>query len=136
MANTELTLGNLQDTIRDRVRTVLIDAIPPELIQRHIQQEFDNFFKAPNKPSYHSGPDPISPFQAMVQAEIAAVLKPLVTQAITTTSNEMRWGSHEKGPEYVKRIVQELSPILLEGMMVGIARNAVENIQHAANRNF
>lgn len=60
---------SIEDVIRDKVRRVIVEAIPDEQVDDLIKKEYDKFFE--DVGGYHTKP---SPFKMMVQAEIESIM--------------------------------------------------------------
>lgn len=115
------------DLLRERVRKVLLDAVPDEALDTMLKAEWKAFFD----PIRQYGGGPLgrpSPFQQLVAAEIRSQLEAVVKQAIASEIQQQY--SPERGRnEIVGDIVKKMAPSILESVAEEFARKALQALR-------
>lgn len=135
----ELSIPNLADTIRDRVRTSIVSVIPDEQIDNLVKAEYDRYFQAPQQPSWEKK-EVFSPFQNTIKAEIESYMKEKLQAAVRKELDliltDAKW--NQTGAVAVSSMVKQYAPDFLEGMIASYTGNVVGQLRNAiqSNRNF
>lgn len=122
-------VASLADTIRDKVRSTIAATIPDEQINGLIKKEYDSFFARPER-RYTSDPEPISPFAAMIKAEIDKLLRTKISEEVNKEIN--RFFSQDvystTGKRVLETLVKEYAPSALEGMAEALVQSSIQRI--------
>ncbi len=125
-----LNVTSLADTIRDKVRSTIAASIPDDQINGLIKNEYDNFFKTPDR-RYHNDPEPMSPFKAAIKAELDKLLKEKIQEAVQAEvarfTSVNTWDA--AGKTVVESIVKEYAPAAIQGMAQAIVTSTLQNMQ-------
>lgn len=113
-----------QDLVRDKVRTVIMESIPPEQIDSLILKEYDNMFKSP----YHNEK---SPFQKLVEVEIKAFMGEKLKEYV----NNQMMQSWTNGQQAVtKQAIELFAPAALEAIASEVVQSALNNFRNQLQR--
>ena len=133
----ELQVTNLADTIRDRVRSTIMDSIPSEQIDGLVMKEWESFFEI-RKPKNNYDPTPTtSAFQDMVRAEVKAFMEVKVKESVQKEMeriNSIQW--EQQGKKALEGIIQAYAPSVLAGLTDMIVMNAVSKLQSSGAVRF
>lgn len=135
----ELSIPNLADTIRDRVRTSIVSVIPDEQIDNLVKAEYGRYFQAPQQPSWEKK-EVFSPFQSTIKAEIESYMKEKLQAAVQkeldAIMSDAKWT--QTGQVAVSSMVKQYAPDFLEGMIANYTNNVVGQLRNAiaSGRNF
>ena len=109
--------------IRDRVRAVLLEALPEEALDQAIQAEWSRFFVS-TKDRY--GSEHASPFSDMVQSLLAERVRAKVIGWLDANF-EQEWDGRTQ--KLVGPLVAELVPIVQERMHVELVSQALNDLR-------
>lgn len=127
----ELTIPNLADAIRDRVRSSIVSVIPDEQIDKLVKSEFDSFFKIPERPHWSSDAGKGSPFQEAVKREIDVFVKEKVQAEVQDQLNAFTQATwDDAGKSFVAQFVKEYAPYALEGVAAAMVTSAMNNLRN------
>ena len=115
---------SFQDIVRDRVRTVIMDAVPDEQIDALIQAEWKSFFESRKTTGYNSTTLP-SPFSQMVESAIRNELKEKVRAQVNT----MMDGFNVE--DDVDSAVARLAPKVLKSVIEEFTRTVIQNVSQS-----
>jgi len=119
MAN-ELTVSNLGDAVRDRVKSAIFASIPDEAIDRLIKNEFEKLTKSEYSNSK-------SELQAIIYNEIKKQVGDRAGIAVTKYLDE----NYISAPkEIVDKTIKELAPLFLAGLSEAFAGQAVQGLRN------
>lgn len=125
----ELTVPNLADTIRDKVRQTILATIPDEQVDKLVAKEWESFFEPPTTDRWSSEKKP-SEFQKMVKVEVERVVKEKVSEAVAKEMQGFQQNTWDKqGQEAVRTMVKTYASAALEGMTENIVMNCLSRIQ-------
>ncbi len=123
----DLSITSLGDTIRDKVRKAMFDAVPEATMDGIIKREFDEYFK---KTQYHNGLN-ISPFQKQVQIIMEEILRSELNAKLHIKLKDAMSGMDGENPNAVmKDLAEMLAPDVLRGIMRNISINIVNEIRN------
>lgn len=130
----DLTVPTIADTLRDRVRSALLDAIPDEQLDRYIQAEFTVFFTDATTDAWGTRinqPRP-SPFKEIVRTELTAMLKEKIVAKLKALTNTVveQWDNTTGEQRLLGDLVQEMAPIALQGIAKGIAEKCIQAVRN------
>lgn len=127
----ELTVANLADTIRDRVRTQIVNVIPDEQIDGLIKKEWESFFVTPPRTNNWDTTEKKSAFQTMIEKEVNAYFTTKVKESLDKQLEiftQASWDAHAK--KYLNEFVKGYAPMALEGIGARLAEAALQNAQN------
>lgn len=128
----ELTVHNLADTVRDKVRTTIVNSIPDDQIDKLVQNEWKQFF---DKPTDRWNSNDASPFQKMVRAEIEKLIRERVVVEVNAELDRFQklvWENNARGS--IREMVKVYAPSVLEGMAESMAVQCLNKLTQ--NRTF
>lgn len=127
----QLVNVSLGDVVREKVKKVLLDAIPEESINSLIKKEYEQFFEE-NKDRYNNRPVGPSPFSLLIKAEIEVQLKVLVKDKINEQLKDMKYDSDG---QFMGDMVAKMAPFVLEGISKSIASHCIQQLRNHINTN-
>lgn len=114
-----------QDIVRDKVRTVIMEAVPAEQIDQLIKKEYDAFFAKTH--SYNP-----SEFEKLVKIMIDEYIRIKAQESIKAViANE--WDATSSGQKLLDEAVTKLAPLALQSVAAALVGNAVYNLQQSLN---
>jgi len=122
--STELTKPqNFEEIVRDRVRTVIMNAVPDEQIDLLIKKEFDKFFT--HKEYNHSNTQFGTMVNTAIQAAMSTKIKAYVEKSLDTT-----WNEQNMGQSVSEELVAKLAPVALQAVAANIVSIALNNFRN------
>ena len=129
----DLSVQNLGDAIREKVKKTLFDAMPDDAIDAMIQKEFDELFGPPKyQDNYarqrndHPGK---SVFQRMVIAEFKTQMNSRLKEHVKTQVDARLEDEDHSGA--LERLAKEIAPGLVNAYFEGVARAILEQVKYA-----
>lgn len=120
--------------VTDKVRQLIMNAMPEEKIQAVLKAEYDNYFMGKGD---RWGNSSKSQFANLVEHEIKIFVEQRVRTEVSTYLNDLVWGNH--GKEYAQTILAEITPVVLDAMAkqtaFTVASAFVNGVQSAMNQN-
>lgn len=125
----ELTVANLADNVRDKVRSTIMNLIPDEQIDALVKKEWDTFFERPKQERWDNT-EKFSPFQLMVRAETEKLIREKVKDEVEkeiSRFNQSTWET--QGRKAVGELVQAYAPFVLKGISESLVVDCMQQIQ-------
>jgi hypothetical protein len=135
----ELTVANLGDSIREKVRKTLFDAIPEAQMEALVKKEFDAFFKERPQTTYSGNIDTSKPafpsiFSTLVQEEMQKQFKANIVEAVKKKLGEPQWNYTEQAYRFTNEIVDAMAPVALTSVMKGITGQVINEMRNSMNK--
>lgn len=125
----ELSVPNLAEAIRDKVRVSIVGMIPDNQIDGLVKKEWESFF-LPSKPNNWSSDISPSSFQLLVKAEIQKHMEQKVREAVDAELQKFNQTVYDaKGQEALKQMISLYAPSVLEGISTNIVNQTLQRIQ-------
>ena len=123
----EITVYNVADTIREKVKATIVESIPKEQIDGLIKTEYNKFFDQPGVSSWDK--PKLSPFQELVNEAIKAELQERLKAAIKAEVDKLGVNWNATAGSYIESTTKQLGPALLEGLVGSMVNNAVMRLR-------
>jgi len=107
-----------QDIVRDRVRKIIMDAVPDGQIDSLVKKEYDAFFEDRVSTGYHKEVIP-SDFKKMVQAEIKAMVESKIKEHVCARITN-KWDSDLHGNKLLEEVTKAYAPLAMQSVMENI----------------
>jgi hypothetical protein len=127
MSGKSLQPFDVTSHIRDKVREVLVAAIPDEQMDEMIEREFDAFF-ARKSVSVHGTRTEPSKFSRVVEHAVEQEIKERL-KTWMSKNFEMKWGKYGGPDKLTGEMVEKFIPIAQSKMMSDMVQQAMANIQ-------
>jgi len=131
--NDKLMVPNLAETIRDRVRGFIFDAIPDDQIDKMIEKEYKTFFETRYEKDYNGRDKKDKPlpsyFEKMVQEEMMKQMDEAVKSVIQKKVSELEQEWEEDFPRLLGPLVEKLAPSALQSVIGVIVSRTLESLR-------
>ena len=118
--NNSLTVNNLGDAVRDRVKSAIFASIPDEAIDKLVANEFEKL----TKPEYSNSR---SELQNIIFNEIKRQAGERACKAVSEYLDQNFVGAPK---EIVDKTIKELAPLFLAGLSESFASQAVQHLRN------
>lgn len=120
MANEISTEVNFGQEVTDKVRQLIMNAMPEEKLQAVLKAEYDSYFNT-TRDRYSDKVE--SKFSKLVQSEISKFMDKKVQETVRAYLDTLVWGN---GSEEAKTILATITPAVQEAMMKQTAFNVAQ----------
>lgn len=125
---------SFQEIVRDRVRTIIMEAVPASEIDKLVKREYDSFFEDSKDPyNRHQ----VSPFKTMVKGFLQDQIKELVKKEVESVLLQ-EYNPSGMGRKVMQDTVREMTPIVMQAMSETLISAALEQFRQslASNRTY
>lgn len=119
---------SFQDIVRDRVRKIIMDAVPDGQIDSLVKKEYEAFFEDRVSSGYHKEVIP-SDFKKMVQVEIKAMVESKIKEYIGTKMTNL-WDSNTHGNKLLEEVTRAYAPVAMQAVMADIVSISLNNFRN------
>lgn len=125
----QVTILNLADVIRDKVRNTILDAIPKEQLDKLILEQFNAFFNTRVSSSFSYG-EQRTPFQCMVSTQIEALIKEKVKESIKEPIDNLvsEWDGNNH--RIIGELVEKMAPTFFQSVMQNMTAMMLQNMRN------
>lgn len=124
MSEELVALTNIGDTIRDKIKQVLLDSIPKETLDAMIKKEFDDFFNGKAYGSSWNSGRHEPEFKGLVSKAMTEIMGKQIRDYI---GNKLALSQDDMQASMDKLIV-DLTPAVLAAAQAAQARTVIETI--------
>lgn len=131
MSDNQVTVHNVADTIREKVKSFMLEAIPANQFDELIKKEWDGFFVPPEHHNNWEERKP-SKFAAIVQEAIKKEMETKINESVRIelqnwlNAKGSTWSS--TGQKVVETTVRGYAPIFLESLANEAATRCLSNM--------
>jgi hypothetical protein len=104
--------------VTDKVRQLIMNAMPEEKVQAVLKAEYDKYFT--DKPDRWNNPGK-SPFSQLVESEVKRVVEQKVREEVNKYLYDLVWENN--GKEHAEAILAEITPAVMHAMAKQTALN-------------
>jgi len=136
MNNQEVTVYNVADQIREKVKYFMMQAIPAEQFDAMIKKEWDSFFVSPSPRNNWEQPLP-SPFSQIVKEALQKYMQVKIDESIKielerwVADKNTNWS--QTGQKIVGNVVKGYAPEFLRSMSEQATADAIQKFAQQRN---